>query len=96
MKFHILSELFERQNIHYYCIAAGSHCYDLVVIYSGNFLRKAMVISIQSKRMVLLSREDIQNADDWVPRLGFVPEDKLELEQFLNFILDQQQFIDQY
>lgn len=96
MNFYILSEEKETQNIHYYCIAAGSHRYDFAVIFSGKFLGKAMVISIQSGSMVLLCREDIKNPEHWAQKLGIVPEDVQELEHFFHFILDQQVFVDQY
>lgn len=96
MQFDILSEDKERQNIHYYCIAAGSHRYDLAVIYSVNFLGKAMVISIQSERMVLLCSEDIQHTSHWAPKLGIIPDDIPQIEQFLHSILDQKLFANQY
>ncbi len=96
MNFHILSEEKETQNIHYYCIATDSHRYDFAIIFSGNFLGKAMVISIQSERMVLICRDDIKNPEHWVQKLGIMPEDIPVLEQFFHGILDQRLFSDQY
>jgi hypothetical protein len=96
MHLEILSEEREKRNIHYYCIAAGNHRYDLAVIYSSHFLGKAMVISIQSERMVLLCSEDIDNASYWAPKLGILPEDILELGKFLYSILGQKLITDQY
>ncbi|WP_088043292.1 SAV0927 family protein [Bacillus sp. EAC] len=96
MKLHILSEEKESQNIHYYCIATDSHRYDFAIIFSGNFLGKAMVISIQSERMVLICRDDLKNPEHWVQKLGIMPEDIPDLEQFFYGILEQQIFTDQY
>jgi hypothetical protein len=96
MNFEILSEERERQNIHYYCIATHDHRYDLTVIYSAKFLGKAMVISIQSERMVLLCQEDIPNSSYWAPKLDIKPEDIPEIEEFLHFLLDQKILADQY
>ncbi|WP_028402812.1 SAV0927 family protein [Ectobacillus panaciterrae] len=96
MNFEILSEEREKQNIHYFCIAAGNHRYDLSVIYSSHFLGKAMVISIQSERMALLCSEDIEHSSYWAPKLGIVPEDIPKIEEFLHFLLDQKLVMDQY
>ncbi|MEH7350455.1 MULTISPECIES: SAV0927 family protein [Gottfriedia] len=96
MNFYIISEEKENQNIHYYCIAAGSHRYDFAVIFSGKFLGKAMVVSIQSGRMVLLCREDIDHPEHWDQKLGIAAEDIKEIESFFHSILDQKIFSDQY
>ncbi|MBO9131138.1 SAV0927 family protein [Bacillus sp. 165] len=96
MNFEILLEEQEKQNIYYYCIATNNHRYDLTVIYSAKFLGKAMVISIQSERMVLLCQEDIANTSYWAPKLDIKPEDVPDIEHFLHGRLEQKLFTDQY
>ncbi|WP_379967895.1 SAV0927 family protein [Ectobacillus sp. sgz5001026] len=96
MNFDILSEENERQNIHYYCISAGNHRYDLTIIYSVKFLGKAMVVSLQSERMALLCDDDIPNTSYWAPKLGVHPEDTKEVGRFLTYLLGQELHADQY
>mgnify|MGYP001129307000 CR=1 FL=1 len=96
MNLSILSEEKESQNIHYYCIATDSHRYDFAIIFSGHFLGKAMVVSIQSERMVLICRNDIKNPEHWAQKLGIMPEDISDLKEFFHYILENQIFADQY
>ncbi|MGW5980092.1 SAV0927 family protein [Bacillus mycoides] len=96
MKLDILLEEVERQKIGYYCILSNSHRYDIAVMYSQQFLGKAMVTSIQNGRMVLLSQEDIGEEQYWAPRLGIEVEDIEELQSFFYMILQSQRLEEQY
>jgi hypothetical protein len=83
-------------SVHFYCIATEHHRYDLSVIYTNHFFGKAMVVSMQSNTMVLLSSEDIENELYWAEKLGINPIDIDECRTFLRMILQQKLFVNQY
>ncbi|WP_052737957.1 SAV0927 family protein [Bacillus sp. SA1-12] len=71
----IISEDRESTLVYYYCIATDNHSYDITIIYSNFYFGKAMVVSIQTKKIVLMCQEDIENEWYWVERLGINPLD---------------------
>jgi hypothetical protein len=92
----ILLEEKGEHSVHYYCIATEHHRYDLSVIYTDRFFGKAMVVSLQSNNMVLLCSEDIENQCYWAEKLGINPIDVDECGTFLQMILHQKLFVNQY
>lgn len=92
----ILSEERENQLVHYYCIATDDHRYDLSVIYSNQFIGKAMVVSIQTGKMILMCQEDIENDQFWAEKLGIRAIDIGDCKTFLQMILMKKQYDDQY
>lgn len=92
----ILLEEREDQTVHYYCIATDYYRYDISIIYSNLFCGKAMVISIQTGKMVLMCKEDIENEEYWLGRLGINTIDVPVCRDFLLTVLDQKQFANQY
>ncbi|CAK6481293.1 DUF3055 family protein [Peribacillus simplex] len=92
----ILFEESESQSVHYYCIATEHHRYDFSIIFTNNFFGKAMVVSIQSGTMVLMCNEDIENDCYWAEKLGIHPIDVDECRIFLQMILNQKLFVNQY
>ncbi|WP_026678323.1 SAV0927 family protein [Fictibacillus gelatini] len=96
MNFDILSEERETQMIRYYCLATN-HCrYDFAIIYTELFFGKAIVISIQNGRMVLLCQEDLENPGYWSDKLGIKDEDIKEFQKFFSFILQSKELAEQY
>lgn len=96
MKLDILLEEVEKQSVQYYCMTSENHRYDLVVIHSGKFFGKAMVVSIQNGIMVLLCHEDIGNDRYWAEKLGIEREDINELQNFFHLTLHKNPFTEQY
>jgi Protein of unknown function (DUF3055) len=92
----ILIEDKGKYSVHYYCIATEHHRYDFSVIYTDQFLGKAMVVSIQSNTMALLCSEDIENEWLWAEKLGIDPIDVDECRNFLQMILQQKLLLNQY
>ena len=92
----ILFEEKGKHSVHYYCIATEHHRYDFSVIYTEHFLGETMVVSMQSNNMVLLCSEDIENESYWTGKLGIYPIDVDECRSFLQMILYQKLFVNQY
>lgn len=92
----ILLEEKGKHSVHYYCIATEHHRYDFSVIYTNYFFGKAMVVSLQSNNMVLLCSEDIEKQYYWVEKLGINSIDVDECGTFLQTILHQKLFVNQY
>lgn len=96
MKLDILSEEKGRQLMHYFCLISNQHRYDLIIGYSQHFFGKAMVTSMQSGNMVLLSQEDSHEDSHWSEKLGVVEEDIPAFQDFFNMVLQSQPFQEQY
>lgn len=96
MKFEIISEINEKQFVHYYCILTQNHRYDLTITYTNHFFGKAMVTSIQTGRMVLLCSEDILIEENWVLPLQINEEDISEFQDFLQIVLQLPVLQEQY
>lgn len=92
----ILLEEKENQSVHHYCVATDSHRYDFSVIYSNHFYGKAMVVSIQTEKMVLMCQEDIENDSYWANKLGIRGVDLHSCKSFFQMILNHKQFANQY
>jgi Protein of unknown function (DUF3055) len=92
----ILSEQRENQLVHHYCLATDDHRYDLSVIYSNQFIGKAMVVSIQTGKMVLMCQEDIKSDKFWAEKLGIMAIDIGDCKKFLEMILINKHYVDQY
>lgn len=92
----ILLEEKENQSVHHYCVATETHRYDFSVIYSNQFYGKAMVVSIQTEKMVLMCQEDIDNDSYWAHKLGIKGIDLLSCKSFFQMILNPKQFANQY
>lgn len=96
MKFEIISELNEKQSVHYYCILTQNHRYDLSITYSNYFLGKAMVTSLQSGRMVLLCTDDISIEQNWAKALDIEEDDIQEFQDFFKMVLQSSALQEQY
>lgn len=96
MNLEILSELKEHQLLRYFCLISNNHRYDLTVGYSEHFFRKAMVTSIQTGKMVLLCKADINEDIYWADRLGIQQEDIAEFKDFFGMVLQKSPFQEQY
>lgn len=92
----ILLEEKENQTVLHYCVATDTHRYDFSVIYSNYFFGKAMVISMQTEKMVLMCQEDIENDSFWVTKLGINDADISACKSFFQRLLNQQRFANQY
>ncbi|AZU60612.1 SAV0927 family protein [Neobacillus mesonae] len=92
---HLLEEV-ENQLVKYYCIVSEDCRYDIVVIHSERFFGKAMVVSIQNSRMVLLSHHDIADEDYWAEKLDIKSSDVTEFRNFLHLVLDKYQLTEQF
>jgi hypothetical protein len=92
---YLLEEV-ENQIVKYYCIATEDYRYDIVVVHSEMFLGKAMFVSIQSGRMVLLSHDDIPDESYWVKKLDIKNVDINVLRDLLYMVLDKNQLLEQF
>lgn len=92
----ILLEEKENQSVHHYCIATDTHRYDFSVIFSNHFYGKAMVVSIQTEKMVLMCQEDIENDSHWAKKLGISAMDLQSCKSFFQLLLTHKQFANQY
>ncbi|KAA9022603.1 SAV0927 family protein [Niallia endozanthoxylica] len=84
----------ENQMVRYYCIASKDYRYDIVIVHSEMFLGKAMVMSIQNRRMVLLSYDDISDANYWGGQLGIQNTDINKFKDFFYMVLDKGQLLE--
>lgn len=92
----ILLEEKENQTVNHYCIATDDYRYDFSVVYSNHFYGKAMVISIQTGKMVLMCQDDIENDLFWAKKLGISEIDIRSCKSFFQMVLNQRHFANQY
>ncbi len=92
----ILLEEKENQTVLHYCVATDTHRYDFSVIYSNQFFGKAMVISLQTEKMVLMCQDDIENDSFWANKLGINGMDINSCKSFFQMLLNQKHFANQY
>ncbi|MBU8879990.1 DUF3055 domain-containing protein [Bacillus sp. FJAT-29790] len=92
----ILLEERETQSVNHYCVATDDHRYDFSVIYSNHFYGKAMVVSLQTGKMVLMCQDDIENDLYWAKKLGITGIDINACQSFFQMILNHKHFANQY
>ncbi|KZN97724.1 MAG: DUF3055 domain-containing protein [Bacillaceae bacterium] len=92
----ILLEERENQTIYFYCIASNDYRYDLAVIFSNQFFGKAMVMSLQTERFMLMCKEDIDKEEIWADKLGIHCTDTEQCKDFFRTILTNHHLAEQY
>jgi len=91
---HLFEEV-ENQIVRYYCIISEDYRYDIVVIHSEMFFGKAMIVSIQNGRMILLGHDDISDESYWAEKLDIKTVDINEFKNLFYMVLDKNQLLEQ-